>query len=178
MTELVHGRPGDAAGRLDKEMRTYDLLDQLGILYERVDHEALATIDACGEVDEVLGVEICKNLFLCNRQQTDFYLLMLPGGKQFKTKDLSSRLGVSRLSFAKPEFMEEFLDITPGAVSVMGLMNDTKKRVQLVIDQEVLEHTEVACHPCVNTTSIKLSVRDLLGKFLPAVGHEAVCVKL
>ncbi|MCH1984198.1 prolyl-tRNA synthetase associated domain-containing protein [Ruminococcus sp. OA3] len=178
MTELVKGRPMDTTGRMDKEIRTYDLLEQLEIPFERVDHEALATIDDCGEVDGILGVEICKNLFLCNRQQTDFYLLMLPGSKPFKTKELSARLGVSRLSFAKPEFMEEFLDITPGAVSVMGLMNDSEKRVQLVIDQEVLEHTEVACHPCVNTTSIKLSVRDLLGKFLPAVGHEPVCVKL
>ena len=178
MKELVAGRPLNTEGRLDKEIRTYDLLDHLNIPFERVDHEALATIDACKEVDSVLGVEICKNLLLCNRQQTDLYLLMLPGGKQFKTKNLSSRLGVSRLSFARPEFMEMYLDITPGSVSVMGLMNDKENRVQLVIDQEVLKHSTIACHPCVNTSSIKLSVQDLLEKFLPAVGHEAVCVEL
>ena len=175
---IYDGRPQNPEGRLEKELRTYDLLDRLGVSYKRLDHDAMPTIEACHDVDKLLGIEICKNLFLRNAQKTAFYLLLLPGTKKFKTAALSKQIGSARLSFAEPEFMEEFLDITPGAVSVMGLMNDTKKRVQLVIDQEVLEHTEVACHPCVNTTSIKLSVRDLLGKFLPAVGHEAVCVKL
>lgn len=175
---LQQGRPASEAGRLEKEIRTYDLLDRLGIPYERVDHKPLATIDACENVDRILGVDICKNLFLCNRQETDFYLLMLPGDKVFKTKDLSHQLGVARLSFAKPEYMEQFLDITPGAVSVMGLMNDRDKRVQLVIDRAVLQDTYVACHPCVNTSSIKLTVKDLMEKFLPEVGHEAVIAEL
>lgn len=175
---LLKGRPENDEGRLEKEIRTYDLLDRLSIEYERVDHDALATIEACENVDGILGVDICKNLFLCNRQETNFYLLMLPGEKVFKTKDLSHQLGVARLSFAKAEYMEKYLDITPGAVSVMGLMNDVEKQVQLVIDRDVLQDKYVACHPCVNTSSIKLTVEDLMEKFLPEVGHEAVIVEL
>ncbi len=178
MKELVWGRPDGEEGRLEKEIRTYDLLNQLQIPFQRVDHEPLATIDACDEVDKILDVEICKNLFLCNRQKTDFYLLMLPGTKTFKTKDLSHQLGVARLSFAQAEYMEEFLDITPGAVSVMGLMNDKEHRVRLLIDEDVLKHEYVACHPCVNTSSLKLTVEDLMKKFLPAVDHEATVVIL
>lgn len=178
VTGLLKGRPKSDEGRLEKEIRTYDLLDKLGIEYERIDHDALATIEACEHVDGVLGVDICKNLFLCNRQETDFYLLMLPGEKVFKTKDLSHQLGVARLSFAKAEYMEKYLDITPGAVSVMGLMNDTEKQVQLVIDRDVIQGDYVACHPCVNTSSIKLTVEDLMEKFLPTVEHDAVIVEL
>ena len=178
MKELEQGRPLQEEERQDKELRTYDLLERLKISFQRIDHEPMATIEACQDVDKVLGVDICKNLFLCNRQQTDFYLLMMPGGKAFKTKDLSHQLGVARLSFAKEEYMEEFLDITPGSVSVMGLMNDKKKRVRLLMDKEVLEVPWIACHPCVNTSSIKLTVDDLLNKFLPAVDHEATVVEL
>lgn len=178
VTALMSGRPRNNVGRLNKEIRTYDLLDRLGIVYERIDHEALDTIEACGTVDRILGVDICKNLFLCNRQETDFYLLMLPGNKVFKTKDLSHQLGVARLSFAKAEYMEEYLDIMPGAVSVMGLMNDAEKKVRLVIDKEVLQDKYVACHPCVNTSSIKVTAEDLLEKFLPEVRHEATIVEL
>ena len=124
--ELQNGRPETTSGRLDKEIRVYDLLDKLGIAYQRVDHEATMTMEACEEVDRILGDDttICKNLFLCNRQETNFYLLLMPGDKPFKTKDLSAQINSARLSFAKPEYMEKYLDITPGSVSVMGLMND------------------------------------------------------
>ncbi|MGI6008268.1 MAG: prolyl-tRNA synthetase associated domain-containing protein [Ruminococcus sp.] len=176
--KLLQGRPQDEEGRLEKEIRTYNLLDRLNIPYERVDHEALNTIEACAEVDRLLQVEICKNLFLCNRQETNFYLLMLPGQKPFKTKDLSHQLGVSRLSFGKPDYMERFLDITPGSVSVMGLMNDSEHNVQLLIDEEIVKAEYIGCHPCINTSSIKLKTADLLEKFLPETGHEPIIVKL
>lgn len=127
MLELMDGRPKDVTGRLKKEIRTYDFLDSLDISYQRTDQDVAMTMEACTEIDEVLKATICKNLFLCNRQETDFYLLMMPGDKKFKTKDLSAQLGVARLSFAKEAYMEEFLDITPGSVSVMGLMNDKEK---------------------------------------------------
>ena len=131
--KLVDGRPESTEGRLDKEIRVYDFLDSLGVNYQRVDHEAAMTMEACEEIDRTLsdgvesGVAICKNLFLCNRQETEFYLLLIPGDKPFKTKYLSAQIGSSRLSFAKPEAMQEYLDITPGSVSVMGLMNDRDK---------------------------------------------------
>ncbi len=165
-------------GRLLKEMAVYELLDELKISYLRVDHEAAATVDDCRDVDEALGIHICKNLFLCNRQKTDFYLLMMPGLKKFKTKELSAQLGVSRLSFAEAEYMEEFLDITPGSVSVMGLMNDKEHRVRLLIDSELLQDEFVGCHPCVNTSSLKLRMKDILEKFLPYVGHGYTVVEL
>ena len=165
-------------GRLLKEIAVYELLEKLKISYLRVDHEAAATVDDCHGVDEALGIHICKNLFLCNRQKTDFYLLMMPGLKKFKTKELSAQLGVSRLSFAEAEYMEEFLDITPGSVSVMGLMNDKDHRVRLLIDRELLQDAFVGCHPCVNTSSLKLRMKDVLEKFLPYVGHGYTVVEL
>lgn len=165
-------------GRLLKEMAVYELLEKLEIPYLRVDHEAAATVDDCNDVDEALGIHICKNLFLCNRQKTDFYLLMMPGLKKFKTKELSAQLGTARLSFAEAEYMEEFLNIMPGSVSVMGLMNDKEHRVRLLIDRELLQDEFVGCHPCVNTASLKIRMKDILEKFLPHVGHDYTAVEL
>ncbi len=176
---LYEGRPLDCTNRLPKEIRTYDLLDQLQIHYWRIDHDATATIEACRDVDQRLNIEICKNLFLCNAQKTDFYLLMMPGHKKFKTARLSKQIGSARLSFAGPEFMEEFLDITPGSVSVLGLMNDTNNRVRLLIDKDVLDHHAfIGCHPCINTSSIKVLTSDILDKFLPHVNHPYTLVDL
>lgn len=176
--ELYHGRPADMAGRPDKEIRVYDLLDSLGIEYDRTDHEAAMTMEDCNEIDRILDVIICKNLFLCNRQKTKFYLLMMPGDKVFKTKDISQQIGSARLSFAGAEEMEQFLDITPGSVSVMGLMNDTENHVQLLMDKPVAESELLGCHPCVNTASLRMKTRDVMEKFLPAVHHDAIVVDL
>lgn len=176
--ERIKGRPESAEGRLDKEMRVYDLLDSLGVEYERIDHEPAMTMEICEQIDASLGALICKNLFLCNRQQTDFYLLMMPADKPFKTKDLSAQIGSSRLSFASAEFMEQFLDITPGSVSVMGLMNDRDRRVRLLIDADVLREEYVGCHPCINTSSLRLRTADLCDKIIPALSHEPTVVTL
>lgn len=176
--KLIEGRPHDCEKRKLKEVRTYDLLDRLGIKYERVDHEAAETMEICREIDLVLDALICKNLFLCNRQGTAFYLLMMPGDKPFKTKELSAQINSARLSFAGAEKMEEYLDILPGAVSVMGLANDTENHVQLLIDEDVLKGEYVGCHPCVNTSSLRLKVSDLVERFLPAVHHSYVTVHL
>ena len=176
--ELQKGRPADTIGRLDKEIRTYDLLDRLGVEYDRVDHAPAMTMEDCKEVDEILEAMVCKNLFLCNRQETTFYLLMIPDTKVFHTKDLSAQIGSARLSFAKPEYMEKFLDITPGSVSVLGLMNDKEHQVKLLIDEEVLDSEYFGCHPCINTSSLKLYTKDIFEKFLPAVHHEPIFVEL
>lgn len=176
--ELQKGRPINPVGRLEKEIRTYDLLDRLGVLYERVDHQPAMTMDVCQEIDKVLQATICKNLFLCNRQETAFYLLMIPDTKVFHTKDLSAQIGSARLSFAKPEYMEKFLNISPGSVSVMGLMNDTEQQVQLLIDEDVLNSKFIGCHPCINTSSIRFRTTDLIEKILPAMKHEYVKVRL
>ena len=176
--ELQKGRPADTTGRLEKEIRTYDLLDRLGVGYDRVDHAPAMTMEDCKEVDEILESMVCKNLFLCNRQETAFYLLMIPDTKVFHTKDLSAQIGSARLSFAKPEYMEQFLNITPGSVSVMGLMNDTEHRVKLLIDEDVLASEYVGCHPCINTSSIRFRTSDLVEKILSAMEHDFIKVKL
>ena len=176
--ELVKGRPTDCSGRLEREVRVYDLLDKLGIEYERTDHEKANTMEKCNEIDKILDTIICKNLFLCNRQQTEFYLLMMPGDKPFKTKYITKQLGCSRLSFAPSEKMLEYLDIKPGAVSIMGLMNDKDNKIQLVIDKPVVESETLGCHPCVCTSSLKFQTKDIIEKFLPAVHHEPIIVDL
>lgn len=176
--EIKRGRPDGAAERAPREARVYDLLDSLGIEYDRVDHEPLATMEACAEVDRAFGTPMCKNLLLCNRQKTKFYLLLTPGDKPFRTKELSAELSIARLSFADGEKMVELLDIHPGSLSVMGLMNDRAGAVTLLIDRDVADGEYIACHPCVNTSSLKLKTRDVLEKFLPAVAHEPTFVTL
>ena len=178
--KLYEGRPADCSGRLEKEIRTYDFLDVLGIPYWRTDHAWMHadTMEACHDIDAVLEATVCKNLFLCNRQKTNFYLLMMPGDKPFKTKELSHQLGIARLSFASPEDMEKYLDCTPGSSSIMGLMNDAGNAVQLLMDEDVREGEYLGCHPCINTSSLKLYTKDVLEKFLPAVHHEPVYVVL
>lgn len=174
--KLYTTRPEDE--RLPKETAVYDLLEKLDIPYARVDHEAVPTIEACREIDRVLGIRICKNLFLCNQQKTRFYLLLMPGEKKFVTKELSKQIQSARLSFAKENFLEEFLNLTPGSVTVLGLMNDKDSRVQLLIDKDVLDQEYIGCHPCINTSSLKLRMRDLTEKFLPCVKHDYTVVDL
>ena len=176
--ELFTGRPENTEGRFPREIRTYDFLDRLGIRYQRTDHERADNMEACNVIDAVLGVTICKNLFLCNRQKTVFYLLMMPGDKKFKTKELSRQIDSARLSFADPEDMLKYLDIEPGAVSIMGLMNDPGRAVQLLVDEDVLRGEFIGCHPCVCTASLKLRTEDILQKFLPATGHTLRTVRL
>ena len=176
--ELLHGRPETMDGRLPKEVRVYDFLDHLGIAYDRVDHEAAMTMEACRAADEAMGTKMCKNLLLCNRQQTSLYLLMLPGEKVFKTSVLSKKIGSSRLSFAGAEDMERYLDITPGSVSVLGLMNDREKQVHLLVDEDILKDEWVGCHPCINTSSLRLKTADGVGPLLSAMEHEMRVVTL
>ena len=175
---LEQGRPKNWADRLPKEIRVYDLLDGLGLSYQRIDHEAAMTMEACAEVDKILDATICKNLLLCNRQNTAFYLLLIPGDKPFKTKELSHQIESSRLSFAAPEYMEEYLDITPGSLSVFGLMNDGNHKVQLLIDEDVLKGEYIGFHPCINTSSLRIKTADLMEKIIPAMEHAPRMVNL
>ena len=176
--QVYTGRPASTEGRLEKEIAVYDLLDRLQIPFTRVDHGVAMTIEECQGVDQLLGIEICKNLVLCNAQKTKFYLLLLPGNKPFKTKDLSKQIGSSRLSFAPAEYMEKLLNVTPGSATIMALMNDPDNQVQLIIDEEVSALEDFGCHPCINTSSLRMKTKDILEKFLPAVHHEALFVKL
>ena len=176
--EILNGRPASCEGRLEKEIRCYDLLDRLNVTYQRIDHDPAMTMEACVAVDEAFGGGVCKNLMLCNRQCTDFYLLLLPGDKHFKTSILSKEIGSSRLSFADGSYMEQFLDITPGSLSVLGLMNDTDSRVRLLIDEDLLRGEYIGFHPCINTSTLKVRTCDLMEKIIPAMGHEPRLVAL
>lgn len=175
---LYSGSPADLSNRLPKEIRTYNLLDSLDIEYRRLDHDPVATIEACHDIDKILDVEICKNLFLRNAQKTSFYLLLIPGHKKFRTAILSKQIGSSRLSFGESEFMEELMDITPGSVSVLGLMNDKEHKIKLLIDQNVITQPYFGCHPCINTSSLKFKTSDLVYKILPAMDVEYTLVQL
>ena len=172
------GKPENCEGRQEREIRTYNYLDSLNIEYERVDHEPAETMEQCEEIDKSLGTVMCKNLFLCNRQHTAFYLLLMPGDKPFKTKELSSQINTARLSFAEAEYMVKYLDIYPGSVSVLGLMNDKENDVQLLIDRDVVKPDHIGCHPCVNTSSLKIRTDDILNVYLPATNHKPIFVNL
>ena len=173
---VYNGRPAET--RIPKEERCYDLLDSLGAAYTRVDHEHADTIEACHEIEKLLGCEICKNLFLANRQMTELWLLLMPGEKPFKTKLLSKQIGSARLSFAGADQMLQYLDITPGSVSVLGLMNDRENKVRLLIDRDLLKEESIGMHPCINTSSLRIRTADLLEKLLPAMGHAPTFVEL
>ena len=176
--ELYNGRPEDCSGREEREISVYDCLDSLGIEYSRVDHEVAMTMEDCKAIDDVLGAVMCKNLFLCNRQKTKFYLLIMPADKPFKTKELSAQINSARLSFASADKMLEYLDINPGAVSVMGLKNDTESNVSLIVDEDLLNDEYIGCHPCVNTSSLKIKTSDLINVFLSYTKHDMAVVKL
>lgn len=184
MPKVNHGRPNSKLNvatkspREDRELAVYDLLDSLNISYDQIDHQPADTMEGCIEVEKDLGVAICKNLFLTNRQQTDFYLLLTPGNKVFKTKFLSKELGIARLSFASANKMLEYLNVVPGAVTVFGLMNDKEKHVQLVIDEDILKDEYLGAHPCVYTACTKIKTKDLLDKIIPAMHHEAKIIHL
>lgn len=193
---IYKGRPGNITGRQEREVRVYDLLDSIGVDYDRLDHAPAMTMEVCDAVNAAFGrmtleefkaedsndrtkhAIICKNLFLCNRQKTKFYLLMIPGDKKFLTKNLSAQINSSRLSFAGAEDMLKFLDVTPGSVSVLGLMNDHDRVVQLLIDSDVLQSEYVGCHPCINTSSLRMKTKDLMEKVIPALQHGPVIVNL
>lgn len=179
MMELFVGRPSNIEGRLAKEIATYDVLDKLNIEYYRVDHEPAMTMEECKLIDEFIQpAVICKNLFLCNQQKTKFFLLLIREDKKFMTKEISSQINSARLSFGTPEKLEELLNLTPGSVTCLGLMNDVENKVQLLVDEDVFNSEYIGVHPCINTSSIKMKCKDLFQVFVPYVKHDYKLVKL
>ena len=178
--QLYQGSPEDLSLRSERERRAYSFLDSLDISFNRTDHPdtPATTMEVCAEVDAVLNVRICKNLFLRNSQKTTFYLLIMPGDKPFKTKELSHQMGISRLSFGEEEFMVDLLDVHPGSVSILSLIYDTEQKVTLLIVEDVLKEEYFGCHPCENTSSIRFKTADLTEKILPALKRTPVIVHL
>ena len=172
------GRPADCSGRLEKECAVYDLLEQLNIPFTRADHPAAFTMEECEAVSQALHTPICKNLFLCNRQKTAFYLLLLPASKPFRTKEITAQLGCARLSFAGEEQLASLLHLTPGSATIFGLQYDTENRVQLVVDRDLLDEAYFGCHPCINTSTIRLSTSDVFDRLIHALHHDYTLVTL
>ena len=172
---LYMGRPSDQ--RIPQEEAVYDKLEELGIEFARVDHDHADTMEDCLKIESILGAKICKNLFLCNRQQTEFYLLMMPGDKPFKTKFLSAQLGCARLSFADDGHMRDFLQTVPGSVSALELLFDAQHQVQLVIDRDLLADEFISGHPGRSTSTLQLKREDLL-RFVESTGHSPIYVDL
>lgn len=178
VSEIFHGRPEDISNRIDSEVATYNFLDSLCIKYDRVDHEPAMSDDVYAQMDSALVSTACKNLFLVNRQETHFYLLMMPRNKDFRTRFLKEQLGLAHLSFAKENLMVEYLGVHPGSVSIMCLLKDTEGKVELIIDKDVLSGETVRFHPCINTSSIRVSTKDFIEKILPELKHEPVYIDI
>ena len=163
---------------LEREQQVYDALSALRIPFTSIQHHAARTMDDCKSIVSEPGVAYCKNLFLCNRQKTQFYLLLILPDKVFHTASVSRQLGVSRLSFAPEDLLPVYLGLYPGAVSPMGLLNDTEGRVRLLVDSDLPRSPRVAFHPCVNTATVTLPTQDFFNIFLPHTGHIPTMVSL
>lgn len=172
------GRPADCSGRPEKECAVYDLLERLDIPFTRADHPAAFTMEECEAVSQALHTPICKNLFLCNRQKTAFYLLLLPASKPFRTKEITAQLECARLSFAGEEQLASLLHLTPGSATIFGLQYDTENRVQLVVDRDLLDEAYFGCHPCINTSTIRLKTSDVFDRLTHALHHDYTLVTL
>lgn len=170
MITVRNGRPTDK--RDDTEENVYDILDFLDIDFIRADHSPADTIDSCSEIEKIIDAPICKNLFLTNKKNDTYCLLLMPGNKKYKASKVSHQLGTSRLSFASGEDLMRYLGISPGSVSIMGLINDKINAVTLAIDAEILENEFFGCHPCKNTSTIKIKTSDMIDKFIPYTKHE------
>ena len=173
ISQVYRGVPKDIDTRQEKEKKCYEFLGKLGIDYEVIDHEEASDMDRCREIESVLGVKICKNIMLCNRQESRFFIFMMPGDKKYVTKEFSKKIGMSRLSFAKEKHLKELLNVSSGSVSALALLNDTDNKVELVIDRDVIQQDYIRCHSCVNTSTLKIKTEDFLNKIIPALGKEA-----
>lgn len=173
---LYEGRPENS--RIQKEIDCYDVLEKLGIRYERLDHSPADSIEDCKLLEPILNVKATKNLFLRNRAKTSWYLLMMPGDKPFHTRDLIGQMGIQRLSFGEEDMLGSMLNLTPGSVSIMGLMYDKSRQVKLLIDREIIQNEYMRCHPCINTSTLKIRTDDVMNKLLPFIGHYPMIVEL
>ncbi len=169
---IYSGRPDEK--RCEKEEAAYRVLDSLGIEYLRMDHDAVDTMEACKDIDRIMDIKAYKNLFLCNKQKNRYFLVVISGDKRFDSKSLSAQLELPRLSFAPPEQMDEMLGLSPGSVSILGVANDRENKVTLIVDSDITAHKYFGCHPCVNTSSLKIKTADIFDKFLPAVNHSPI----
>ena len=176
ISEVTALAPQEDRGEL--ENRVYKELQKLQIPFERVDNDSVETMEECTEISEKLGAEIRKTIVLCNRKKTMFFLVVLPAEKHFDTKTFCEKVGCPRVSFASPESMEAKLGVLPGSATIMSVLNDPERSVQVIIDKEVADAEWFACNPGANTTHIRLATEKLLKVFLPHVFHKPMIAAL
>lgn len=176
ISEVMTTAPEDERGAL--ETKVYQELERLNISYERVDNDTVETMEECVEISEKLGAEIRKTIVCCNRQKTEFFLVVLPASKRFDSKLFAAMMRTARVSFASAEDMESLIGLTPGEASVMGILNDPEAKIKVVVDKAVADAEWFACNPGANTTHIRFKTKQLLDTFLPAENHKAEIIML
>ena len=176
ISEIMTTAPQEYKNQLQKE--TYKALSQLKIPFERVDTDEAITMDDCVLIDQKLDMKMVKTLFLCNRKKTIFYLFITTGDKAFDTKNFSNTLGISRVSFAPAELMEEMLGNKIGAATVFGTLLDLDRDVQVIIDKEVAEEEYYGCSDGTTTCYMKIKTTDIINKLLPFAKHKPVIVEI
>lgn len=154
----------------EKALQVCNFLDNVGIKYEAVTHAPAYTLEECRKINEIIDGTICKNLLLKTDSGKVIYLLLIKDGKRFVTKEVSKKLGCSRLSFAPDEYMENLLNTTAGSLSITSLIFDKEKKVSLAIDKDVASEEYICCHPSDNTATLKIKTEDILNVFLPTLG--------
>lgn len=158
--------------------KVIEILKENNIDFEVFNHEAFVSMDQYEVIEGKIGCKIPKNLFLCNRQETVFYLLIMPGDKIFKTKDISAQINSSRLSFGNKDYLNKLLSCYKGSTSVLGLLFDKENRVNLLIDEDILKEEYLGFHPCDNNFTIKIKKEDLISKIIPLTKHDYKIVNL
>jgi len=158
--------------------KTYRALQELHIPFERVDTDEAITMEDCIQINKVLNVKVVKTLFLCNRQQTSFYLFITAGDKPFKTKDFSKALGVSRVSFAPADLMEKMLGTKVGATTVFSALLDKDNAIPVVFDKEVTCEEWYGCTDGTTTCYMKVKTEHILHAFLPYTKHLPLIIEV
>ena len=166
-------RTAPAMCKTELQRLVYQTLARLSIPFERVDTQEAVTMEDCVQIDAALGMKMVKTLFLCNRQQTDYYLFITCGDKPFRSKAFSAALGIARVSFAPAEKMESMLGVKIGAATIFSALLDKAGKLTIAVDKDVAAEQWYGCSDGTTTGYMKISTDLILHKFLPFAKHEA-----
>jgi len=175
VSEIVNEKPKEFENETQRMI--YEALEELKIPFDRVENDFMISMEDCEAVNKKMNTRMAKNLFLCNRQKTEFYLFITKDNKHFNTKIFSKAMGISRVSFAPEETLTEYLGTKIGATTIFSLVYDKDCKVHLVIDKDVLEEKFHACNDGTNNAHIKITTKDLMEKYLKYTKHEPVIIE-
>lgn len=174
----------DITGKLPESYKSplqemaYESLEKLHISFERVDTDEAISMEDCIEINQKLDMKMVKTLFLCNRQKTELYLFVTTADKPFKSKDFSNSLGISRLSFAPEELMENILGVKIGAATIFGVLMDKDNLVQVVFDKDVLLEEWYGCSDGTTTGYMKVKTNQIVDNFLSYIKHIPTVIQI